>query len=262
MAKNGLSVNSISEGLDTCLVGQRLIYHPRVTSTMDVARQEARNGAREGTVIIADEQTAGKGRIKRLWFTPEGNIALSTVLYPGISDLPYLVMLASLAAARSIETVTGLKTQIKWPNDVLIDGKKVCGILLESDVRGDVVVYAIIGIGINVNVHLDDFPDIAATATSLTTELDKNVCRAELIRRLLMELDGLYLALSEGSESIHAEWQDRLVTLGKRVQVTSGDSIIEGVAESVARDGSLLLRLPDGSTTRIVAGDVTLRNAR
>lgn len=262
MADNEYSAKSIGHGLGTRLVGQKIIYHPRVTSTMDVARQEAQAGALEGTVIIAGEQTAGKGRIKRLWISPRDNIALSLVLYPDVADLPCLIMLASLAAAGSIEKVTGLKTQIKWPNDVLIDGKKVCGILLESDVREGTVAYAIIGIGINVNVHFNDFPDIAAIATSLNTETGREINRTELVRRLLMELDGLYLALPGGSQSIHAKWQGRLVTLGKEVTVTSGDSIIEGIAESVDRDGSLLLRLSDGSTTNVIAGDVTLRNTR
>ena len=103
---------------------------------MDAARQEARNGASEGTVIIAGEQTGGRGRIKRAWMTPKGNIALSVILYPDISCLHYLIMLVSVAAARSIEAVTGLKPDIKWPNDVLINGKKVGGILIENEMTG------------------------------------------------------------------------------------------------------------------------------
>ena len=255
--ENDLSV--VSQYLDTRIIGRNVLYYPSVTSTMDVARQETRRGAVEGTVIIADEQTAGKGRIKRSWFTPGGNIALSIILYPGVSYLPYLIMLASLAVANSIETVTGLKTQIKWPNDILIGGKKVCGILVESDVREDVVAYAIIGIGINVDFRIADFPEIAATATSLGIELGRDVSRIRLLKSLLTEIDMLY---ASAGESIFASWQGRLVTLGKKVQVTSGSSIMEGVAESVDRDGSLMLRLAEGSVTRIIAGDVTLRESR
>ena len=197
--------------------------------------------------------------MKRLWLSPQGNIALSISLYPDVSSLPYLIMLASLAAARSIEAVTGLKPQIKWPNDILINGKKVCGILTESELKGSRVAYAIIGIGINVGLRPSRAPDILAGATSLTGEAGREVLRVELVRHLLVELERLYLTLPDG-ESIYKAWRDRLVTLGKRVQVESGDGILEGIAESVDRNGALQLRQADGSLTGIVAGDVTLRD--
>ena len=244
--------------LTTQLIGGKIIYHPRLDSTMNAAREMVKQGAPEGCVIITDEQTSGKGRIKRAWLSPEGCIALSIILYPGISSLPYLVMLTSLAVAHSIEKVSGIKPQLKWPNDVLINGKKVCGILIESDVRGSKVTYTIIGIGINVNLRLSEFPELATTATSLSDELGRSVSRVELIRCLFLEIERLYLTLPDG-EAIYTEWRDRLVTLGQQVQVTSGDSITRGVAESVDRDGSLWLRQPDGNLTRIIAGDVTLR---
>ncbi len=258
MAEN-LSAASIMENLRTRLIGRKVIYYPRLDSTNDTARQEAQNGAPEGTVVVADEQIAGKGRIKRVWLTPRGNIALSIIFYPPVAFLPCLIMLASLAVSRSIEAVTGLKPQIKWPNDVLINGKKVCGILSESDVRGNTVAHAVVGIGINMNLNPADFPGIAATATSLAAELGKDVSRLELIRRLLIEADRLYQDLPSG-EAIYQEWHARLVTLGRRVQVKSGADMLYGIAESVDKDGSLLLRHADGSSTRIVAGDVVLRD--
>ncbi|MFC1982204.1 biotin--[acetyl-CoA-carboxylase] ligase [Chloroflexota bacterium] len=257
MTGNELSPRAITADLGTHFVGQRTIYYPRLTSTMDVARKAARQGAADGTVIIADEQTAGKGRLKRVWLSPKGNIALSVILYPGVSHLPYLVMLASLAVARSIEAVTGLKTEIKWPNDVLINRRKVCGILTESDVRGNKVSYAIIGIGINTDLKTADFTNIPAETTSLAGESGGSVLRVAVIRHLLVEIERLYLALPD--ETVYEEWRDRLVTLGKKVQVTSGNNILRGTAESVAKDGSLLLRHSDGSSTEIIAGDVTLR---
>ena len=259
MVENSLSPASITRDLETRFVGQRVIYYPSLTSTMEVAKQEAaRRGAAEGTVILADEQTAGKGRLERVWLSPRGNIALSVILYPSLSYLPSLIMLASLAVVHSIEAATGLKSQIKWPNDVLIDGRKVCGILIESNVQGSTVKYAIIGIGINVNLRLADFPEILPIATSLSDELGRDVSRLSVIRCLLVEIERLYLALSAGG-SIYQEWRDSLVTLGRRVRVKTGQATYEGVAESVASDGSLLLRGLDGSLTRIVAGDVTLR---
>ena len=259
MAENSLSPASITDNLQTRFIGQKVIYYPRLTSTMDVARKEAQRGATEGTVVIADEQTAGKGRIKRAWLSPRGSIALSIILHPEVSYLPSLIMLASLAVVHSIKTVTGLESQIKWPNDVLINGKKVCGILIENDVRGDRVVYAIIGIGINLNFKLSDFPEILSTATSLADELGRYVSRADMIRCLLAETERLYSALPD-AESTYQEWRDRLETLGRKVQVKSGQTRLEGIAKSVARDGSLLLRHSNGSSTKIVTGDVSLRD--
>lgn len=259
MVEKSLSPASITNNLETHFVGQRVIYYPSLASTMEAAKQEAQKGAVEGTVIIADEQTAGKGRIKRVWLSPKGSIALSVILYPSVAYLPFLTMLASLAVSHSIEAVTGLKSQVKWPNDVLINGKKVCGILTESNVRGDTVDYAIIGIGINVNLRLSDFPQIQTTATSLYDEMEREVSRLDIIRCLLVEIERLYLALLAGG-SIYQEWRDSLVTLGRKVRVKLGKTIHEGIAESIAEDGSLLLRHSDGSLSRIVAGDVTLRD--
>ncbi len=259
MGGKGLSPSSITNGLETQFVGQRVIYYPRLTSTMEVAKREARLGTVEGTVVIAGEQTAGKGRIGRIWLSPKGSLALSIILYPSLVYLPSLMMLASLAVVRSIEAVTGLKAQVKWPNDVLVNGRKVCGILIESGVQRDTVTYAIIGIGVNVNLRVSDFSEISPLATSLSDELGRDISLLSLIRRLLVEVEGLYLTLVAGG-SICEEWRDNLVTLGKKVKIESGKNKYAGIAESVAADGSLLLRRANGSLTKIVAGDVTLRD--
>ena len=169
-------------------------------------------------------------------------------------------MLASLAVVHGIKAATGLRAEIKWPNDVLINGRKVCGILIESDVQGDRVNHSVIGIGVNVNLKLAGFPEILPIATSLSDELGRDVSRLSVLRCLLVELEKLYQALSSGG-SIYEEWRDRLVTLGKKVRATTVDNVYEGVAESVAPDGSLLLRGLDGSLTKIVVGDVTLRGS-
>jgi BirA family biotin operon repressor/biotin-[acetyl-CoA-carboxylase] ligase len=258
MAKDILSAEAITQGLETRVIGRRVLYYPSVTSTNEVAKQQARQGADEGTVVIADEQTMGKGRLKRLWLTPGGNIALSIILRPEIAALPSMIMLASLAVLRGIESATGLKAGIKWPNDVLIGGRKVCGILIENDLRGSILNYTVIGIGINTGLRTEDFPEIRATATSLDAELGREVSRLSVVRRLLAEMDRLYLSLPD-NDAVYEEWRANLVTLGKAVHVTAGETVYEGVAESVSRDGSLLLRGPDGSLTPVVAGDVTLR---
>ena len=254
-----LSAELVNDGLDTRFIGQRVVYFPSHTSTMEAAKEEARRGVAGGTVVIAGEQTAGKGRNKRVWLSPKGSIALSVLLYPNVSQLPCLIMLASVAVARGIEAVAGLKTQLKWPNDVLIKDKKVCGILIENELKGNKVAWAIIGIGINVNNRMEDFSEIADTATSLCDELGRELSRVGIVRQLLVEMEKLYLSLEDGDD-IYKEWRRRLITLGKRVRVISGEDVIYGVAEDVDRDGSLLLRHNDGSISRIVAGDVTLRD--
>jgi BirA family biotin operon repressor/biotin-[acetyl-CoA-carboxylase] ligase len=258
MTGETLSAESIMDGLDTRMIGQRILYYPSITSTNEIAKTEAGRGIQEGTVIVADQQTAGRGRLKRSWLTPAGNIAVSIVLYPEKQILPSLVMMASLAVSHSIGTVTGLKTQIKWPNDVLIDGRKVCGILIESDIRKEKIHYAVIGIGINVNTGEDVLSGIQTPATSLLLEAGTEVSRLLLTRELLKAMDNLYYTVISGG-SVFSEWRDRLVTLGEEVRVTSGEEIFEGIAESVDADGSLLVRSPDGSLNKVIAGDVTLR---
>ncbi len=256
--EDSLSPEKITSGLNTRVIGRRVICYPSLPSTQQAVRKEASQGAPEGTVIIADEQTAGRGRLGRAWLSPEGSVSVSVLLYPDIAGLPYLIMIASLAVARSIEAATGLKARLKWPNDVLVNGRKVSGILIETSLKGKAVDYAVIGMGININVDMTAFPEIAATATSLSTELGSSVSRLGMVRRLLVELDGLYKA---PRQAVYEEWRSRLDTLGRQVCVVSGDDTQYGRAENVAADGSLLLRRDDGSLTRILAGDVSLRDA-
>lgn len=256
--KEELSAVSVSSGLDTRFIGKRVVYYQKLPSTMAVAKEEVLAGAEEGTAIIAEEQTAGKGRLKRRWISLGGSIALSVILYPDKKDLPYLIMVASLAVARAIENVTGLKPQIKWPNDVLIGGKKVCGMLVESGIGKKGNTYAVIGIGINVNVDVVDIGETLMPATSLSVELGREVSRLELLRRLLIEIEKLYIQSKDGGE-VYREWRDSLITLGKNVRAVSGDNVYEGVAESVDEEGNLMIRLRDGSLKRFAAGDVTLQ---
>jgi len=253
-----LSAPLITSGLKTTLIGQNVLYYPSLSSTMDTARREIKQGANEGTVIIAGEQTGGRGRLKRAWLSPRGNIALSIILYPDITALPYLIMIASLAAVQSIETAAGIKTQIKWPNDILIDGKKVCGILIENEVKGNKVSSSIIGIGINVDLDVAGFSEIADTAASLTSKREKHDIRIKMIKALLTEFERLYLLLPDG-KSIFEAWRARLATLGQRVRATSGNLTIEGIAEGVEESGALAIRGADGVVSKVVAGDVTLR---
>ena len=258
MPDETLDQSAITKGLTTRFIGQNILYYPVTTSTNDIARQQAEGKCPEGTAVIAERQTSGRGRLKREWVTPRGNIAVSVVLYPARKDLPSLTMLAALAVQYGIQKTTELKCQLKWPNDVLINSKKICGILLESRAAANSVDYAIVGIGINVNMKPADYPEISAVATGLANETGKEVSRAVLLQNLFLEMEKLYLRLQNG-ESILAEWRDNLVTLGKQVHVRAGDEVFEGIAESVADDGSLMLRCADGRLMKFTAGDVTLK---
>ena len=255
--EDDLSKDSVTRGLETRFIGQGVIYYSKIPSTMEVAKREAQQGAAEGTVVIAGEQTAGKGRIKRVWLSPKGCIALSIILYPKMAYLSSLIMVASLAVVHTIADVTGLRLQIKWPNDVLINSKKVCGILVESGVRDSSIDYAVIGIGINVNLKTADFTGISLPTTSLSDELGRDVSCLEITRRLLVEFEKLYLVVQSG-ETVYQEWRDSLNKLGKRVHARSGNKVYEGIAESVDEDGSLMLRCSDGKLKKFTAGDITL----
>jgi len=228
---------------------------------MDVARQEAIKQVPEGTAVIAERQTAGRGRLKRTWFTTEGNIAVSIIIYPPKEYLQSLIMLASLAVLNSIRTLTGIECHLKWPNDVLIGEKKVCGILIETKTQIDRLEYAILGIGINVNMKPAEHPELISLATSLSVETDKPISRTRLLRLLFTELERLYLGMLSG-KSLYSDWSSNLNTIGKAVRVQSGETVLEGTAESVKEDGSLILRLADNSVKRITIGDVTLREQK
>jgi BirA family biotin operon repressor/biotin-[acetyl-CoA-carboxylase] ligase len=247
----------IKSRLNTKFVGQQLYYYHRVATTMEAAKEMAKKGTAEGTAIIADTQTAGRGRLGRTWLSPEGSLAMSLILKPSLDNLPQLVMIASLAVVRTIKKVAGLEAQIKWPNDILLKGKKVCGMLIENEVKGDKVNFAIIGIGINVNFDPLAFPEISDIATSLSHELGGEVSKVELAIALLSELEQLYLEAQAGAP-IYKEWQENMEMLGRWIQVKTGETIEQGKAETVTQNGNLTLRRADGSLAEIVAGDVTV----
>jgi BirA family biotin operon repressor/biotin-[acetyl-CoA-carboxylase] ligase len=252
------SAEALREGLTTSFVGCRLEYRAALRSTQDLARELAQAGAAEGTVVLAGRQTAGQGRLGRSWVSPRGGLYLTVVLRPPAEHLKALVIIAALAVARAIERLAGLKTSLKWPNDVLVGGRKIAGILSESELVGDNVSYALVGIGVNVNADMAPYPQSAPLATSVMTELEREVSREALAAGILNEFEVLYLAAQAG-EPIHEEWRARLDTLGKEVRVRFGDQVEEGLAEDVDRDGSLILRRADASRVTIAAGDVTLR---
>lgn len=226
---------------------------------MDEAARLGDDGAPEGTVVVAEEQTAGRGRFDRRWVTrPGDSLSLSVLLRPTAGQLPHVNMASALAVAGAITDTTGLVPALKWPNDVRIQGRKVSGILIEAAIDGRDVRYAVSGIGLNVNYDPSRVPGAAPEATSLARELGRNVSRTEVLGALLERLDDLYQAVKAG-ESLRTEWAGKLDTLGQRVHVRWKEQVVEGVAEDVDEQGDLLLRLDDGSRFVAIAGEVTLQ---
>jgi BirA family biotin operon repressor/biotin-[acetyl-CoA-carboxylase] ligase len=228
---------------------------------MTRAGQLAEEGAAEGTMVIADQQTAGRGRLRRGWWAPAGtSLLLSLIFRPPLlpSQAQRLTMICSLSVCEAVERVGGVRAQVKWPNDVLVGERKLCGILTELGIQGSRLDFAVVGIGINVNLDLRDAPSFLAPATSLLQETGRPVSRLALLSALLGHIERRYLELRQGRSS-HTEWADRLATLGHEVQVTSGVEQQIGLAVGVDQDGALLLRLEGGQQRRVLAGDVTLR---
>lgn len=247
------------KGLKTKFVGRYCCRYSELPTTMETARKLAREGVPEGTVVIADVQTAGRGRLGRSWFSPLGGLAMSVIFKPSLAHLPYMVMIASLAVVKAIKKITGLRCSIKWPNDVLIGNKKVCGILMESEMVSGQVNFVILGVGVNINFDPSILPEISDIATSLSRELGREVDRDKFTCALLFELEKLYLNVQAGgSNSVYKEWKGYLETLGKWVIVKSGQQVDRGKAADVTEQGSLILRRADGSLIELMAGDVTI----
>ncbi len=245
-------------GLYTAIVGRSVRYYQSTGSTMDDAAQWARDGADEGAVVVAETQTASRGRLGRRWVSDAGNLYFSVLFRPSADALPLLSPLAGVAVARAVRQVAGLYPTIKWPNDVMIEDRKVAGILAESALSGSRVEHAVVGIGVNVALDVSADREIAATAASLNALLDADVDRAELLRRILQHMDDLYLDLRRGRSPI-PEWRRWLDTLGQRVTVSHHGMTNDGLAEDIDDLGNLLLRTDDGEQLTLTAGDITLR---
>ena len=226
---------------------------------MDEAKRLAELGEPDGTVVIAEEQTSARGRFDRAWVSPRGkDLVFSVLLRPTAAQLPYVNMAATLAVYRSVAGLTGLATAIKWPNDVRILGRKVSGILVETAMEGLELDYAVVGIGVNVNLDPSQSPEIASTATSISRETGREGDRTTVLRILLEHFDDLYRGVKQG-RSLTQDWSACLETLGRAVQVRWQDQVLEGRAEAVDEQGNLILKRADGAILKATAGEVTLQ---
>lgn len=263
MSYRPLSAREISRGRDTSLIGNRVVCLPAVGSTSDWLKAAAAEGAAEGLAVFAELQTAGRGQVGRRWNAPPGtSILVSILLRPQFSLdlLPYLTMLCACAMAEAVVTSTGLPVRLKWPNDLVTGRGKLGGVLTETSIADTRIEYAILGLGLNVNVTRRALQAIPG-ATSLQAESGMAVNRNRLARSLLGGLDDRYrLLLSGGGEAILAEWRSRLATIGAHVMVRAGDRLTGPFrADRVTELGALVLERPDGSTFEILAGDVSIQ---
>lgn len=259
-----LTAATISQRLTTRWVGRNLEVYDMIDSTNARAVELARAGAPEGTLILAEEQTQGRGRLGRRWFAPVGSsLLMSLILRPAL--MPWqaqrATMLCSLAAIEAIAQVAGIAAQVKWPNDISCGEKKLGGVLTELGLRGERLDYAVVGMGLNVNLDVAMLPELMSPATSLSAEVGHTVSRPDLLAAILQGIEVRYEKMARGW-SPRAEWRAHLATLGQPVRVGTPEEVIEGIAQDVDEDGALLVHTREGQVRRILTGDVTLRGHR
>lgn len=255
-----LDLIAVASRLQTKRMGRPLVYAPRLTSTQDLAARLAARGWPEGAAVLAEEQTAGRGRQGRLWWSsPGGALLLSLLLRPSLSPsrAQPLTMIAGLAAAEAIEAICAVSVALKWPNDLYVQGRKVGGILVESRLSpdGHALDHAIVGIGINVTVDFTAQPALQAVATSLHTAAGRPVERERLLLALLERMEARYEALLAG-QPCHVEWASRLLWLGETVLAVTPEGSLAGVAIGVSEEGALLIRRMNGGIEAVWAGDL------
>jgi BirA family biotin operon repressor/biotin-[acetyl-CoA-carboxylase] ligase len=262
-AEKALDLDRLQESLGTQRLSGRVHYFAETDSTNARARQLAENSAAEGEIVIAESQTQGRGRLGRRWESPPfANLYFSVLLRPRLapSHAPQITLMAAVALAEAVDSFIPQTPTIKWPNDILVDGKKLAGILTEAACSAERVDYVILGLGVNVNYSIDAMPEpIRERATSILELTQQNVSRESLLRRLIQGLDRCYGELERsGFDALAQRWQAYFGWRGRRVQVGLLGQVSSGCAKGIDRDGALLIVDDDGVEQRVVAGDVTL----
>lgn len=260
----------IQWALPTRILGKQVVYRPVLDSTNVLAKRLAMEDCPEGTVVVADTQTAGRGRLGRDWSSsPCKGIWMSVVLRPAAKpeEVNLITLAAAVAVVRALKDAAGVEAAIKWPNDVLLDGKKVCGILTEMGSEMERVHYVILGIGINVNQEAADFPpELRDKAVSLYSFCAKQGSdgrlfnRSEIVKKILFYLEDLYSTMNHGktNDIIHA-WKEHTCTLNKVVKIKDKNGCMTGTAEDITSDGRLVVRLEDGTLREILSGEISVR---
>ena len=252
-----LSAHEIGFNLGTTVFGKDIVCKETVSSTMDEAMQLGIEGSSEGTVICAENQQKGRGRLGRPWISPKGKgVYMSVVLRPKLSpmDVAKLTLLGAVAACEALRDVSGADVQIKWPNDLYIGGRKLCGILTELSAEVDRVNFVVIGMGINVNTPASSLPP---EGTSLKIEKQKPFSRVQIVQEILRALEKWYLALpQQGFGPVFTRWKGLSMTLGKRVRISDPAGVVEGKAVDLSPEGGLLICNDEGDIIKRMSGDV------
>ena len=261
-----LSMAALLSRLETREFGKHLKLLDEVGSTQDVLRELAENGAPQGALVIAERQTSGRGRLGRGWLSPAGKgIWMSLLLRPQIplQLTPQLTLLAAVALSRAIAQVVPLDIGIKWPNDLLVDGKKMCGILLESAAEDERLQFVIVGMGISVNLEPDDYPpELLDRAASLKMLSGQKIDRVALIAETLLAFEQLYeLYEQQGFGPIRALWEARSIMLHREVTLHTPEGSFVGVPESLDESGGLVVRMPDGTLRTVYSASIDLKPA-
>lgn len=258
-----LSAEEVKNSLSTKILGSDIKYFTTTDSTNNQAKKLALDGAVDGTIVISEEQNGGRGRLSRSFFCPKyKGIWFSVILRSDFlpQEAPKCTLLAAVAVTKAIYDVTGVKVGIKWPNDILYNGKKLVGILTEMSAEMERINYIVLGIGIDVNISVEETPeDIRDIMTSLSQITGKKVSRLELLNKLLYHLEQLYImAQKQSFAPILDEWRKYSITLNQEIKVISGNDVTYGEAVDIDDDGALLVKI-NGQIKRVLAGDVSIR---
>jgi BirA family transcriptional regulator, biotin operon repressor / biotin---[acetyl-CoA-carboxylase] ligase len=262
MQDDMLNVETISAGLKSDRIGGKIILYNETESTNTCALEFAREGAPEGTVILADSQTAGRGRMGRGWHSPPGTgIYMSVILYPRVSiqELSGITLVTAVAAAEALAAAARIRADIKWPNDLLVNNKKICGILTELHSREDGTNIVIVGIGINVNTPKGTFPeDIANIASSVLIETGRKASRSKIVSSMIEYFDSWYgVFINGGFKIILDKWKAHSGMIGRKVRVAQEGAHTTGTVIGVDANGALVIQGDDGSSHLVYSGDVS-----
>jgi len=265
-----LNKREVISYIKTEFLGKEIYYFDTIDSTNNYAKKIAEDGCEEGTVVISDCQIAGKGRRGREWASLAGKgIYMSVVLKPLLepSQMQLITLAASVAVAEALKEQTGMDLGIKWPNDIILDARKLCGILTEMTCETDKINYVILGLGVNVNQDMEDFPaDLRDKAVSLKagckqlTGENKTFNRAKIIASILLHIEKYYKMLQSGlNEEIIDKWRLHSITLGKQIMCSDSRGSYLCIAEDITEDGHLVVKCEDGSVRELLSGEVSIK---
>ncbi|MGE5473396.1 MAG: biotin--[acetyl-CoA-carboxylase] ligase [Ignavibacteriales bacterium] len=264
MDKNIIEVISKQIANKGCIIGSNILYHDVLESTMLEAKNLAKAQAEEGTIVIAGMQTVGRGRMGRSWISPDGGIWMSIILYPKISpaEVPLITLSAGTAVCTVVEQLYHVYPGLKWPNDVLLNGKKICGILTEGSVGPIGIDYSILGIGLNLNFEIALFPDeIKRSASTVYSETGINFKTEEVLKCLLLELDKTYKDFTSNRKKIISLWESYSITLGKKVSAIFDTCMVTGTALRITEKGNLVILSDEtGLEIEIDSGEVSIKS--